>query len=195
MSAPWNPGETGALAAALLLGVAFGWLLERGGMGSARKLAGQFQLTDLSVLRLMFSAVLTAMLGSYWLARLGALDLARVSVPPTWWLPQAAGGIVFGAGFAVAGLCPGTSCVAAATGRVDGMAVAAGMLAGSVLFASVFPQVEEMYESTPAGAATLPDVLGLPYGAMVLAVAVLALAAFGAAGWVEARAARRGGAR
>ena len=194
MSAPWNPDGAGSLTAALLLGVAFGWLLERGGMGSARKLAGQFRLVDLSVLKLMFSAILTAMLGSYWLARTGGLDLARVSVPATWWLPQAVGGVVFGAGFAVAGLCPGTSCVAAATGRVDGMAVVAGMLAGSLLFAVVFPMVEEVYEATPAGPATLPDVLGLPYGAVVLAVAVLALAAFGAAGWIESRAARGGGA-
>ena len=69
-------GATGSLLAALALGFAFGWCLERGGLGSARKLAGQFYFTDLTVFKVMFSALLTAMLGAFWLDRLGVLDLA-----------------------------------------------------------------------------------------------------------------------
>ena len=101
----------------MLFGIAFGWFLERGGMGNARKLAGQFYFTDLSVLKLMFSAIVTAMLGLFWLSWAGLLDLSRVYVPETFIAPQLVGGLVFGVGFAIGGLCPGTSCVAAATGR------------------------------------------------------------------------------
>ena len=122
MTAPFldGSGGTSALIAAIVIGIAFGWTLERAGLGSARKLTGQFYFTDLTVFKVMFSAILVAMLGVFWLGRIGVLDLSRVYVPETFLLPQLVGGVVFGAGFVVAGLCPGTSCVAAATGRVDG---------------------------------------------------------------------------
>src|SRR5688500_14904367 len=99
-------------------------------MGSARKLAGQFYLRDLTVFKVMFTAILTAMLGVFWLGWIGVLDLSRVYVPETWIVPQLAGGIVFGIGFVMAGLCPGTSCVSAATGRIDGLMTVAGMFLG-----------------------------------------------------------------
>src|SRR4051812_25870598 len=60
-------GNTGALILALLIGIAFGWFLERSGMGSAKKLAAQFYLRDLTVFKVMFTAILTAMLGVFWL--------------------------------------------------------------------------------------------------------------------------------
>src|SRR5207253_7483606 len=118
-------GTRGALGFGVAIGVAFGWCLERAGLGSARKLVGQFYGTDLTVFKVLFTAIVTAMLGAFWLGRFGVLDLANVYVPETYWLPQLAGGLLFGAGFVVAGLCPGTSCVAAATGRIDGVAVVA----------------------------------------------------------------------
>src|SRR5262249_21177452 len=67
-----------AMMTALLIGIAFGWCLERAGLGDARKLTGQFYLTDLTVFKVMFSAIVTAMLGAFWLARLGVLDLRGV---------------------------------------------------------------------------------------------------------------------
>src|SRR6185503_18302804 len=118
------------LLIALAIGIAFGFTLERAGLGSAPKLAGQFYLTDFTVFKVLFSAIVTAMLGAFWLGRLGILDLSAVYVPETWLVPQLAGGVVFGAGFVIAGLCPGTSCVAAASGRGDGAAVVGGMFTG-----------------------------------------------------------------
>jgi hypothetical protein len=171
-------GDGVALSVALLLGFVFGWFLERGGLGSARKLAGQFYLTDLTVLKVMFSAILTAMLGAFWLAKLGVLDLAQVYVPATYVLPQLVGGLVFGIGFAVGGLCPGTSCVAAATGRKDGLAVMAGMCAGILLFSEFLPQLQGFYDSTPLGSATLPGILGVSRGLVVFGITALALGAF-----------------
>src|SRR4029077_10301062 len=123
--------------------------LERGGLGSARKLAGQFYLADLTVFKVLFSALVTAMLGAFWLDRLGVLDLNLVYLPPTFVLPQAAGGVLFGAGFLIAGLCPGTSCVAAAAGRLDGVGVIAGMLLGIAAFNAGFDRLAVFYDSTP----------------------------------------------
>jgi len=176
-----------ALLAAVAIGIAFGFALERAGLGDARKLAGQFYLTDFTVLKVMFSAIVTAMLGAYWLGRLGIIDLAQVYVPETWLLPQLAGGAIFGAGFVIAGLCPGTSCVAAATGRGDGLAVMLGMFASVLVTGLAFDALRPFYESTARGALTLPQLVGVPYGVVVCAVVVMALGAFSIAERLEAR--------
>jgi hypothetical protein len=173
---------------ALLVGIAFGFALERAGLGNARKLAGQFYGTDLTVFKVMFSAIITAMLGAFWLGRFGWIDLAQVYVPETYLLPQLAGGLIFGAGFVIAGLCPGTSCVSAATGRGDGLAAVAGMFAGVMLTGLAFAPLRRFSDSTARGSLTLPDLLHLPYGVVVFAVVVIALAGFRAAEWIEGRA-------
>ena len=171
-SAAWG------LAAAVLIGIAFGFVLERAGLGSARKLTGQFYGTDFAVFQVMFTAIVTAMLGVFVLGKLGVLDTSRLQVPPTWLLPQLLGGLLFGVGFVMGGLCPGTSCVAAASGKVDGFVLIGGLLLGSLLFGEVFPLIERFYESTPRGRFTLPALTNLPEGVVVLLVAAMALGAF-----------------
>ena len=170
-----------SLGIALLLGVAFGWLLERAGLGNARKLVGQFYLTDLTVLEVLFSALVTAMLGVFWLDRLGLLDLRAVYLPETFALPQALGGALFGGGLVLAGLCPGTSCVAAATGRADGLAVIGGLVLGILAFNSAFDWLQQIYASTPLGPLTLPELLHVPAGVVVGTVTVMALGIFAGA--------------
>src|SRR5204862_7763701 len=118
------------LLVAVAIGFAFGVALERAGLGSARKLTGQFFLRDFTVFKVMFTAIVTAALGLFWLGRFGIIDWSRLYVPETFLLPQVTGGLIFGAGFALAGLCPGTSCVAAARGRGDGAAGGGGLFAG-----------------------------------------------------------------
>lgn len=189
MSAPFiADGALGeSLAAAVALGVGFGFALERAGLGNARKLVAQFYGRDLTVLKVMFSALLVAMLGVFWLSRFGLLDLRAVYVPQTWLWPQLAGALLFGAGLVVAGLCPGTACAAAATGRIDAVFVLLGMFAGMMLFGSLLPRFAGFFESGAHGAWTLPELTGFSYGAVVAAVVALALLAFGAAEWIERR--------
>jgi uncharacterized protein len=189
MTAPFLDGSGGttALIAAIVIGIAFGWTLERAGLGSARKLAGQFYFTDLTVFKVMLSAILVAMLGAFWLGRIGVLDLSRVYVPETFLMPQLIGGIVFGAGFVVAGLCPGTSCVAAATGRGDGLFVVIGMFFGVLMTGLAFAPLLSFYESTSRGALTLPQLTHIPYGVIVFAIVAIALAGFRAAEFIERR--------
>jgi uncharacterized protein len=172
----------------LAVGVAFGVALERAGLGSARKLTGQFYLTDLTVFKVMFTAIVTAMLGLFWLARIGIVDLGAIAIPETYLRPQIAGGLVFGAGFALAGLCPGTSCVAAASGRGDGLAVVMGLFTGVLASGLALPWFADFYDSDARGAWTLPSLLHVSYGTAVLIVVVVALAGFVAAEHLEARA-------
>ena len=184
MSAPVLPD---AIWAALPIGIAFGWFLERAGLGNARKLAGQFYLTDTTVFKVMFSAIVTAALGVFWFARLGLLDITQVAVPPTYLLPQLVGGLVFGFGFILGGLCPGTSCVAAATGRLDGLAVVIGMFAGVLAFELSSTIVLPFYESTARGTPTLDQLIGLDRSVVVFLLTVVALAAFAGAAALERR--------
>lgn len=181
--------ESASFVVAIGIGVAFGAVLERAGLGSATKLAGQFYFTDFVVFKVMFTAIITAMLGVYVLSWLGLMDLSQLSVPPTWLLPQLAGGLLFGVGFVMGGLCPGTSCVAAASGRVDGLALIAGMLAGTLLFGEVFSWIGGFYDSTAMGRYTLPEMLHVPAPVAVVLLATMALAAFALLGkWEHARA-------
>jgi uncharacterized membrane protein YedE/YeeE len=177
-----------SLAVALVIGVGFGVALERAGLGSARKLVGQFYGRDLSVLKVMFSALLVAMLGVFWLSRVGLLDLDALYLPPTFVMPQAAGAVLFGAGLIVAGLCPGTACVAAATGRIDGLFVLLGIFAGMVAMGLTSSVWADFYASSAHGNWTLAQWLDLPYGTVVAGIVALALPAFAAAEWIERRA-------
>ncbi len=113
-----------------MLGTGFGFFLERAGFGSARKLAAQFYLYDMSVFKVMFTAIVTAMLGVTYLGWLGWLDLSLVYLVPTHLVPQIVGGLVLGVGFVVGGYCPGTSVASLATGRIDGFVYAFGIGAG-----------------------------------------------------------------
>lgn len=180
-------GENASLAVAFGIGITFGWVLEQGGMGNARKLAGQFYLTDLTVFKLMFTAIVTAMLGLFWLSWVGIVDLARVYVPPTYVGPHLVGGLVFGIGFVMGGLCPGTSCVAASTGRTDGLVVVGGMLFGILVFGEVFPLLDGFYRSTPLGPVTWPMLLGVPHGLLVFVTVLAAIGGFQVAEWLEGR--------
>jgi hypothetical protein len=172
----------------LAIGIAFGFTLERAGLGNAKKLTGQFFLTDLTVFKVLFSAIVTAMLGLFWCSRVGWVDLSALAVPETYLRPQLAGGLIFGAGFALAGLCPGTSCVAAASGRGDGLAVVGGLFVGVLAAGLSFPLFLGFYDSDARGAWTLPSLFHLPYGSVVFAIAIVAILGFIGAEAIERRA-------
>lgn len=108
-------------ATAIPVGIAFGFILERAGLGGPSVIRGQLLARDFTVIRVMFGAIVTAMLGVLWLAASGVIDAGAIAVPPTDVAGQALGAAIFGGGFALAALCPGTACVAAATGKRDGV--------------------------------------------------------------------------
>jgi len=139
----------------------------------------------------MFTAIVTAMLGVTYLAWAGFLDLSLVYLVPTYWVAQVAGGLLLGLGFVVGGYCPGTSIVSTATGRLDGLVFVLGFAAGTLGFAVAFPLVKSLYLAGDVGTRTLPQVTGLPYGAVVLAVVLMAIGGFAGATWVEGWMARR----
>ena len=180
-------GDEGSLIAAFVIGIGFGFFLERAGFGSARKLVSQFYLNDLAVFKVMFTAIVTAMLGVTYLSWMGVLDLSLVYLTPTYLLPQVVGGLVLGAGFVVAGYCPGTSVAALATGRIDGLVALVGVGFGALVFAEAYPLFKPFMNATSMGAQTIPQYFNLPYGLVVFGVVVMAIGGFAGAGWIEKR--------
>jgi len=168
------------LALAFALGTGFGFSLERAGFGSARKLTAVFYLYDMAVVKVMFTAIVTAMTGLFALAAVGMLDLAELYVEPTSLAAQTVGGLVFGAGFILGGYCPGTSIAAIATGRKDGIAFALGMLAGVLAYVELTPGIDDWIKANAQGEMTLPSVTGVSMGWFALAfIACLLFAAWG----------------
>lgn len=168
------------LAIAALLGLGFGLALERAGFASARRLTAVFYLYDMAVVKVMFTAIVTAMSGIAVLAGVGALDLAELYVEPTFLTAQLVGGLVFGAGFIIGGYCPGTTIAAMASGRKDGYAFAAGMLAGVMAYAEFTPGIESWIRANATPDLTLPSLTGVAMGWWTLGfIAFLAFAAWG----------------
>jgi len=171
-------GPSTEVLLAVLLGIGFGFFLEKGGFGNSRVLAGQWYGYNFAVLRVMFSAVVTAMLGLFGLAYAGVVNLDLVYVNETFLLPQIVGGVIFGFGFVIGQFCPGTAFVGAVTGKLDAMAYLGGFFGGVLLFGFGFPLVARFYESTSMGRVLLPEWLHVPAGVVVLAVVVVAVGAF-----------------
>ncbi len=185
-------GDEASLVLAFLIGIGFGFFLERAGFGSARKLVSQFYLNDLAVFKVMFTAIVTAMLGVTYLGWMGWLDLSLVYLVPTYLLPQVVGGLILGVGFVVGGYCPGTSVAATATGRVDGLVYLLGIFAGMFAFAELYPFLKGFYLSGSGEAMTIPGTFGLPYGLVVFAVVLMAVGGFYGAGLLEKKFAAAG---
>jgi hypothetical protein len=180
-------GDEMSLVLAFVLGTGFGFFLERAGFGSARKLAAQFYLYDMSVFKVMFTAIVTALLGVTYLGWIGWLDLGLVYLVPTHLVPQVVGGLVLGVGFVIGGYCPGTSVASLATGRIDGLVYAFGIGAGTLVYAEVYPAIKDFVNSNDMGQVTLPEVFDLPWGLVVFAVVMIAVAGFSAATFIERR--------
>jgi len=175
------------LLSGLVIGVFFGFALERGGFGNARKLAAQFYLYDMTVFKVMFTAIIVAMTGFYALAGMGLVDASRMWINPTFLWAEVIGGFLLGVGFTMSGLCPGTSVVSAASGRWDGLVTLIGIVLGTALFAvavDVFPWLERLYE-TGGEVSVLPTLLHLPAWVVVLVVVAVASGAFIGAEKVE----------
>lgn len=179
---------TVAFAVAGLIGVAFGFWLERAGFGSSRKLTSIFYLREFTVFQVMFTAVVTALVGMRILVVLGLLDPANVYQMDTFFTPQVVGGLIFGVGFVMGGWCPGTALVGLASGKGDALVFLGGAGLGSLAYAALFPALEDFAASGACGLCTLPEALGISPGVTVLLVVVMALAAFAG---LRALAARR----
>jgi len=173
------------LVVALLLGIGFGFVLEQAGFSSSRRLAGVFYGYDFTVVRVFFTAAVTAMSGIALFGYFGWLDVKAIFINPMWVQPAIVGGIIMGVGFIVGGYCPGTSICAAAIGKIDAMFFVLGGVAGVFGFAELYPNFMNFFDSTALGSIRVYDSLGISQGAFALILIVVAVGMFYATTLIE----------
>lgn len=172
---------------AIVIGIAFGAILEQAGFSTSKKLVGLFYGYDFTVLRVFFTAGVTAMGGVIVFDHFGLLDIQLIYINPTFIWSALVGGLVMGLGFVIGGFCPGTSVCAAAIGKIDAMLFIAGSFVGVLVFAEGYPLFEDLYMSGSWGNPQLFETLGMSRGLFALALTIVALVAFWAVSIVEAR--------
>lgn len=164
------------MIAPLLIGFAFGWILQRSGLSRYEHIANIFRLRDATVLRFLLSALAT---GAVAIELLRRYDIAPVPVPATYAVGNFAGGVVFGVGMALSGFCPGTIAAGAGEGRLDYVFPGAlGLVSGALVYGWLYPRMMP-YLAADARETTFPTVLGVsaPLAVLVLVeLVVLTLA-------------------
>ena len=171
-------GQGWDMVIALLIGMAFGFVLESAGFSSSRKLAGLFYGYDFTVLRVFFTAAVTAMIGLLYFSYMGWVDLSMIYVNETYLYATIIGGVIMGAGFILGGFCPGTSLCGVAIGKIDAMVFTAGMFIGILIFSEAFPRFQGLYDGYNMGPIKVYEVLNMSSGVFTLVLIVVALLAF-----------------
>jgi len=185
--------KTGVISEALNLwlaipiGFIFGFALFHAGFTDSRRIAWAFYFKSVRVPVVMFTAIVTGMLGLWGLSLVGALDISEAYLLPTFLAPMALGGLLFGIGMVVGGYCPGTAAAALATGKIDGLVFIIGFLLGSLVFGDFFPVWGDFYNSDYMGAFRLDQWLGISLGVTVLGVVVVAVAGIAALSYAQKR--------
>jgi rhodanese-related sulfurtransferase/uncharacterized membrane protein YedE/YeeE len=163
---------------AFVIGLGFGYVLEQAGFSSSRKLAGVFYGYDFVVLKVFFTAAVTAMIGLLLFSYLGWIDYSMLYINPTFLWSAIAGGVIMGFGFILGGFCPGTSMVGAVIGKIDAIVFVAGMFIGIFLFGRFFVLFQPIYTGSFLGNIFVFDSLGISRGMFAFILIAVALTAF-----------------
>jgi uncharacterized membrane protein YedE/YeeE len=167
--------------AGLLIGVVFGFLLQKGGATNYEVILGQLLWQDFTVVKIMLSAVIVGTIGVHTLKSLG---LAELHPKPGSFGMTAIGGLIFGVGFGTLGYCPGTVAGAIGQGELDALVGGAvGILIGAALFASVYPKLQTgVLKWGDFGDITFPQLLKVNHWVVVVPVVPMLV---GLLAWIE----------
>ncbi len=163
---------------ALIIGIFFGMILEQAGFSTSKKLVGLFYGYDFTVLRVFFTAGVTAMVGVLGLLHFGLLDINLIYINPTYIWSAIVGGLIMGLGFVLGGFCPGTSVCAAAIGKIDAMIFIGGAFIGVLIFAEGYPLFESLYKASYIGNPRISETLGISPNLFAFLLTFIALVAF-----------------
>lgn len=147
---------------AVIIGIAFGFVMESSGFSSSRKIMGSFYGYDFTMIRVFMTAGITALIGVLYMDYFGWIDRHELFVVPTFLGATISGGVLMGLGFLAAGFCPGTSFLAAAIGKIDGMVFILGAFLGILFFGEIFPLISDFYYADSWGPVTIEQGLGIP---------------------------------
>ncbi len=167
-----KPKDKRPLLFGLGFGILFGFMLQKGGVTKYDVIVGQLLLNDFTVLKIMLSAVVTGMIGIYFMKSLGwiKLSLKGGSVGM-----NVIGALIFGVGFAVLGYCPGTIAGAIGNGYLDAIVGGLiGILLGTWIFAVYYPKLKDgILKKGDYGDITLPKLFKVNDWVVVIPVAAM----------------------
>ena len=163
---------------AILIGMAFGYILEASGFSSSRKLAGVFYGYDFVVLKVFFTSAVVAVIGIFYMDYLNLVDITQLYVHPTYLWAAIIGGIIMGFGFLAGGFCPGTSLCAVAIGKIDGIVFTIGLMIGIFIFAELFDVLEPLFVGSNLGNITLVDSFNISPYWIIFIFTIIAIVSF-----------------
>ncbi len=170
------------LVLGLVTGIAFGYVLQRIGVAQCACLFNALNLKNLKAVKVMATAIAVGILLLYPIQAMGGIALGARTL---YIGGVVVGGAIFGLGFALAGLCPGTALAALGGGKKDVFYLMAGALSGSFVYALVYePMRPLMIDSLNFGDLTLTQVFG---GNALLVGYVFAFLLLGAVFWLDAQ--------
>jgi uncharacterized membrane protein YedE/YeeE len=145
--------------APLLIGIAFGFMLQKGGLTRYERIVGIFLFEDLTVLKFLLSALVTGAIGIQIVVALGWAE--PLPVPMSYLTGNLLGGLVFGVGMALSGYCPGTVAAGAGEGRLDYLVPGVlGLYTGALVYGLLYPRImPSLTRIASLGAVRLPEVM------------------------------------
>ncbi|WP_027258490.1 DUF6691 family protein [Leisingera aquimarina] len=155
---------------AIVTGAAFGAVLDRVGASNPDYIGKMLNLTNLNLAKAILLAIGTGSVLMFGGQMAGLVDVGHMSVK-TAYAGVFIGGLMLGAGWALAGYCPGTGVVAAASGRKDALFFIAGGLLGAAAYMVTYPawKASGLLDNIAGGKVTLGIVPGAKYeGLMAL---------------------------
>ncbi|WP_146344030.1 DUF6691 family protein [Phaeobacter marinintestinus] len=153
---------------AIIIGVAFGAVLDRVGASNPTYIGKMLNLTNLNLAKSILLAIGFGSVLMFGGQMLGLVDVGHMSVKSAY-IGVFIGGLMLGAGWALAGYCPGTGVVAAASGRKDALFFIAGGLLGAAAYMVTYPswKASGMLDAIAGGKVTLGSVPGAKYDGLM----------------------------
>lgn len=161
MTEPRDKSQIQMWLSGLLFGIVFGFLLHKSGVSDYNVLIGVLRLTDLTVIRVILSAVVSGSIAVFLLKRLGWV---RPHVKPAHYANNVFGGLVFGVGFGLWGYCPGTGAAALGQASWDAIFGIVGMVVGSYVYALAYPRLKRLSKAGDKGELTVARLLHINEG-------------------------------
>jgi uncharacterized membrane protein YedE/YeeE len=126
---------------AIVLGIFFGFALQRVGATNPQNIINMLRLKDLHLMKAIFFAIGISSAVLFGLMAIGVIDAGHLSIKSSY-IGVIAGGAILGLGFAVAGYCPGTGLAALADGRKDALFFVGGGLLGALIYTLVYGSIK-----------------------------------------------------
>ena len=149
---------------AIVLGAAFGAVLDRIGASNPAVIGKMLALINLNLMKTILLAIAFASVLMFGGQMLGLVDVGHMSVK-TAYVGVFIGGLLLGFGWALSGYCPGTGVVALGTGRRDALAFVAGGLLGAAAYMVTYPSWKSsgLLDAVAGGAVTIGTIPGSNY--------------------------------